>query len=221
MKRYTAYLRYVLAHKWYVFLACRWMKVPFLRAVFHDWSKFSRKEFTAYAVNFYNPDGSRRDRKSLSPVEQSNFLTAWHNHESRNPHHWGYWLVSDGQKNRFRMTGGDGGYPLGVWDDSAQKHIAFEHVDALVIYGEDRSTYRFIVRLIEELNDQSSLVAAEMPETYVREMIADWIGAGWAITGKIDVREWYSKNKGQIILHPSTRQFVEQLLAEFTPPKHG
>lgn len=53
-----------------------------------------------------------------------------------------------------------------------------------------------------------------MPERYVREMVADWIGAGWAITGKMEVREWYARNKGKMILHPATRAMVEDLLAQ-------
>lgn len=41
------------------------------------------------------------------------------------------------------------------------------------------------------------------------EMLADWMGAGRAITGKWGVREWYEKNKEKIQLHPVTRSVVE------------
>ena len=52
----------------------------------------------------------------------------------------------------------------------------------------------------------------EMPEKYINEMICDWIGAGIAITGKREFKEWYQKNKERIVLHTLTRQKVETYL---------
>jgi len=51
-----------------------------------------------------------------------------------------------------------------------------------------------------------------MPEIYVWEMIADWMGAGRAITGKWETIEWYKKNKDIIQIHPETRLLVEAIL---------
>jgi hypothetical protein len=51
-----------------------------------------------------------------------------------------------------------------------------------------------------------------MPEKYLREMIADWWGAGRAITGNWDARTWYLKNKLVINIHPYTRERVEAIL---------
>lgn len=53
----------------------------------------------------------------------------------------------------------------------------------------------------------------EMPQTFAREMVADWMGAGRGYTGKWDVQEWYDKNKERILLAPKTRKYVESLLA--------
>lgn len=44
------------------------------------------------------------------------------------------------------------------------------------------------------------------------EMLADWFGAGRAITGKWEVWDWYEKNKDIIKLHPATRGMVEHIL---------
>ena len=38
-----------------------------------------------------------------------------------------------------------------------------------------------------------------MPEKYAREMVADWAGAGRAITGKWETLEWYEKNQEKIL----------------------
>lgn len=48
-----------------------------------------------------------------------------------------------------------------------------------------------------------------MPQHFVREMVADWCGAGRAISGKWDQAEWYEKNKDRIKLDPLTRKEVE------------
>ena len=50
-----------------------------------------------------------------------------------------------------------------------------------------------------------------MPEKYIKEMVADWRGAGLA-QGQTDILAWYHTNKNNMILHPSTRKTVEQLL---------
>lgn len=62
------------------------------------------------------------------------------------------------------------------------------------------------------VKDTGETVALDMPEVYIREMIADWMGAGRAITGRWEVKEWYEKNKNKIILNPYTRIIVEQLI---------
>ena len=48
----------------------------------------------------------------------------------------------------------------------------------------------------------------EMPEKYVMEMIADWAGAGKAITGQWEVAEWFDKNKHKMKFHPKTLDTV-------------
>ena len=60
--------------------------------------------------------------------------------------------------------------------------------------------------------DRGDDVALPIPYKYIMEMVADWMGAGRAITGKWEVMEWYQKNKDTIILEPGTRDMVEYLL---------
>jgi len=42
--------------------------------------------------------------------------------------------------------------------------------------------------------------------------VADWAGAGRAITGQWEVVEWYGKNRAKIILTPETRGLAESIL---------
>lgn len=97
MRRYAAYLRYVVRHKWFVFLAfMRHAPVRgFVQAVLHDWTKLLPCEFFPYAKHFFNPDGTRRDVRnkdgSYDPNAQSAaFQKAWIHHQ-RSKHHWQAW----------------------------------------------------------------------------------------------------------------------------------
>jgi hypothetical protein len=61
------------------------------------------------------------------------------------------------------------------------------------------------------LGDEDALKVLEMPEEYVREMVADWKGAGKA-QGKPDTKAWYKTHASRIRLHPNTVELVENLL---------
>jgi hypothetical protein len=55
-------------------------------------------------------------------------------------------------------------------------------------------------------------MGAKMPEHFAREMLADWTAAGQTYSGTDDPREWYAWNRDQIVLHPATRDLVEELM---------
>lgn len=169
MKIYLQYLRYILLHKWFVFVAGLKVKAPLWLLFIHDWSKFLPSEFIPYAQYFYNKEKQAMEGlvaiglfglAELAPwgfYIKDHFNMAWLLHQRRNPHHWQYWyLVQDN----------DPDFPL------------------------------------------------PMPEKYAREMVADWAGAGRAITGMWETSAWYEKNKENILLHPDTRIFVESLLKD-------
>jgi hypothetical protein len=60
-------------------------------------------------------------------------------------------------------------------------------------------------------SDDPKYLPLPMPEKYIREMVADWIGAGRA-QGTPDNMKWYAINKDKMILEENTRRRVEQLL---------
>jgi hypothetical protein len=166
VKAYLQYLKYVLVHKYFVFVAGLKTKAPIWLLLIHDWSKFLPSEFIPYAQYFYGEDLKLKESYqtfTFYGIEENvpfgyfardRFNVAWLYHQRRNPHHWQYWyLIQDSDPN----------------------------------------------------------FAIPMPEKYVREMVADWAGAGRAITGKWEVSAWYEKNKEKILLHPETRSLVENL----------
>jgi hypothetical protein len=63
------------------------------------------------------------------------------------------------------------------------------------------------------INDDGNINYIEMPDNFIREMVADWKGAGLAL-GKPDTKAWYEEHKERILMHVNTRVKVEQLLGE-------
>lgn len=84
---------------------------------------------------------------------------------------------------------------------------AFDYAWLLHIHRNPHHWQYWVLR-----EDDGDLKALPMPEEYVREMVADWIGAGLAQGHGNDVLPWYEKNKDKMILHPETRIRVEFLL---------
>ncbi len=68
-------------------------------------------------------------------------------------------------------------------------------------------------------NDDGDTRPVYIPTHFVKEMVADWMGAGRAITGKWETAQWYSKNKHKIVMHISSRILVERLLGELCSEK--
>jgi hypothetical protein len=58
----------------------------------------------------------------------------------------------------------------------------------------------------------SSHIPMPMPDHFIREMVADWMGTGRVNSGEWEVDQWYSKNRDTIKLHPATRERVENYI---------
>lgn len=160
MSKHWQYFKYVLIHKWYVFVWCCHYRIP-LAGIVHDWSKFRLSEWGPYADFFYGgpwPEHHYGDWRYLlgdkftQAWAQRRFDVAWNHHQKRNPHHYQYWILHE---------------------------------------------------------DSGAVACLPMPDRYRREMLADWRGAGMAINGKDDTRNWYLKNRTNMLMHPDTRHWVE------------
>lgn len=89
VKRNLRYLWYVIRHKWFVFVECCKVGIPW-RGIVHDLSKFSRAEWKPYALSFYGLWGYTERPDWLV----SEFDHAWLHHLHRNDHHWQYWILT-------------------------------------------------------------------------------------------------------------------------------
>lgn len=64
------------------------------------------------------------------------------------------------------------------------------------------------------INDSDGIKPLRMPYKYQRELFADWVGAGQAITGdRYNIVGWYQKNKDKMIIENVTRQWIERDIA--------
>jgi hypothetical protein len=63
------------------------------------------------------------------------------------------------------------------------------------------------------------LEALPMPERYVREMLADWMGVARAYRGaypeSVSAWDWWQQNKGQIVLHDEARRLLAAAMADW------
>ncbi len=65
-------------------------------------------------------------------------------------------------------------------------------------------------------SDEPRLKPLPIPQRFVLEMVADWYGAGMAISGTKDIEAWFFKNKDKIILEDGTRFRVQQAIQKAT-----
>jgi hypothetical protein len=94
------YLRYVLRHKWYVFVAACRLGVPWL-GLLHDLSKFTPQEWVPYARHFFGPQrrpeggtNAAHDQDGYDAASiQAAYDRAWLVHIHRNAHHWQHWVL--------------------------------------------------------------------------------------------------------------------------------
>lgn len=97
MKSHWLYLKYVLRHKWYVFLACLGYGLVW-RGIKHDWSKFLPSEWFPYKQFFYGNGMTREEASAIgynfpcSEEVEMAFEKAWNHHQKFNDHHWQYWV---------------------------------------------------------------------------------------------------------------------------------
>ena len=92
MAKVFKHLKTILLHKWYVFLACKDLRIMW-RGIKHDMSKFSLKEFLSSA-KYFQGNGSPIDAEKID----KGYSLAWQHHKGHNSHHWQYWLDNKGQE---------------------------------------------------------------------------------------------------------------------------
>ncbi len=166
MNKHVKYMKYILIHKYFVFIGCMRLKVSLWQALKHDWTKFLPVEYFPYLEQFYgNHATDSRDIKGyFDAARQSDaFAAAWLHHIHMNPHHWQYYILRQ---------------------------------------------------------DDGQIRVLDMPDEYVREMVADWYGAGkaqvmvGAPNATANTKAWWVNNKNRIIVHDNVVAKMEEYLEQ-------
>ena len=97
VSKHWKYLKYVLKHKWFVFIECCKSGMPLL-GILHDMSKLRPSEWFPYAEFFYGKygigfNGGYAWEHTINLQTCDKFNEAWLLHQKRNPHHWQYWVL--------------------------------------------------------------------------------------------------------------------------------
>jgi hypothetical protein len=71
------------------------MGIP-IRGFFHDWSKLRPSEWFSYANYFGGFNRFREKGRYHEPGVSESFDRAWLGHIHKNPHHWQYWVLING-----------------------------------------------------------------------------------------------------------------------------
>lgn len=99
----------------------------------------------------------------------------------------------------------------GPWKYKERPEWLVASFDRAWLHHQHRNAHHWQHWVLQE--DRGKVTPLPMPEKLIREMVADWMGAGRAITGQWDVEDWYRRNAPRIRLHPETRIRVHELLA--------
>lgn len=205
-----SYLRYVIRHKWFVLIAGLRVGAPLWRLIIHDWSKFLPCEWRPYAKFFYG----------MPKVGDRVFIDSYEG--------FGGWATVIEERRCTKSR-----YKVRITDEWTQHTQEFWAHDFEVI-GLDEAKAAFDAAWNHHQKcqphhwqywlltmDSGETVATPMPEAFIREMVADWIGAGWAIRNcksyaeaVLGTADWYEANKSRMQLCLSTRSRVEEIIGE-------
>ena len=105
----------------------------------------------------------------------------------------------------------------GTTAEVAEREARRAAFDKAWLHHQHRNPHHWQHWLLQE--DDGDLKTLEMPCGLAREMVADWMGAGRAITGRWEVATWYEANRHKIRLHPETAFQVERLIAHTGAPR--
>ena len=94
-------------------------------------------------------------------------------------------------------------------DGSKKQHVPDDDFDAAFLHhlSANKHHWQYWVKIV----NPNEMVALDMPEVYIREMVADWNAMSRA-QGNLDAKTWYQANKDKMILSIKTRVKVEEML---------
>ena len=153
------YLSYVIRHKWFVFVECCKMGIPW-RGLMHDMSKFRPSEFIPY-YKFHTRDKDVRDKTGYykaSDTGDKDFDFAWFLHQKRNQHHWQWWVLptDHGEITVFPMSDVCRKEMVCDWIGASRaqghgrsiRHWYYKNKDKMILHPE---TWKWVDKFVEKM----------------------------------------------------------------------
>lgn len=84
--------------------------------------------------------------------------------------------------------------------------------DLAWLHHQHKNPHHWQYWLLQE--DDRELIALDMPNEYILEMICDWWAFSWKDHNLKEIFSWYNKNKDIILLSPKTRETVGHILGK-------
>ncbi len=102
----------------------------------------------------------------------------------------------------------DGYFYLGIHDDDTFNRAWLHH-----IHHNPHHWQHWLLMMDDgKYRDPGKIVALEIPRVHVVEMVADWWSFSWRSGDITEVFDWYERHRDCIVLHESTRAYLESLL---------
>lgn len=199
MGKHFKYISYIIRHKWFVLYAGILTGASLWRLAKHDWTKFLPSEWTPYTRKFYGQPTLghvvevKLDDGSIGPGRIVN--------------------TRDCETSRYAVKMLSDWPPEWFWANDSQLPI-LERIET----GYEQAHLKHVNRNDHHwnywtiLNGQGGVIALDIPDPVLRELVADWMGANRAATGQWKLSKWYSDNCEGILMHRRSRAFVESLI---------
>lgn len=122
-------------------------------------------------------------------------------------------LVHDWSKFRISEFKPYAEHFYGKGSTDEQKRIAFNKAWLLHLKRNPHHWQYWILN-----NDDGSVEILEMPESYVREMVMDWVAVGRALSVEGEsaygnALNWYEENRDNIRIHPNSEPYLRKVLS--------
>ena len=101
--------------------------------------------------------------------------------------------------------------------DILTKEQVERNFDAAWLRHQHRNPHHWQYWMLKE--DSGAMKTIPIPRQYLVEMLCDWIGAGKAITGKNNLRDWFDSNKHKIIMNADSWTELVEMVDKVAPPK--
>ena len=100
------------------------------------------------------------------------------------------------------------------YDDGTQRNLHFVDVDLACLRHQAVNPHHYQAWL--RITDSGEIKPVPMTETYVKEMVADWIATSRTVPKALNADEYYNLIKRTPLLHSHTKYLIDVCLSRYS-----